>query len=210
MSAKLKSPYFQNLPHGFKETVPRNIIYYFWVSDIKQYFLSDRLKFSSGLLYRSCMRILLITIFEYSLVWGILYPLLITISKYSFGHEKTTIFMFIQYMSDIQYVLSGSLVVLMWDLETSKNFKNWFYSFDKWGWLCVIQYPVWWLILRYCYTYDIYKISLTENHWLLFLSVDLEYVNFSRYFRQFCLKASMPQHEQSLSVLNHKNHIVWL
>jgi hypothetical protein len=46
-----------------------------------------------------------------------------------FGQEKTTIFMFIQYMSHIQYVLSGSLVILMWDLETSKNFNNWFYSF---------------------------------------------------------------------------------
>ncbi len=113
-----------------------------------------------------CMRILLITIFmifKCSLVWGILYPLLISISEYSLA-KKTTIIMFIQYMSHTQYVLSGSIVGLMWDLETSWNFNNWFYSKDKWGWLCVIQYPVWWhLILRYCYTYDIYKISLTET-----------------------------------------------
>jgi hypothetical protein len=142
-------------------------------------------------------------------VWGILYPLLITISEYSFGQEKTTIFMFIQYMSHIQYVLSGSLVVLMWDLETSKNFNNWFYSFDKWGWLCVIQYPVWWLILRYCYTYDIYKISLTETIDFYF-SLQFQNMSISRYFRQLCLKASMPQHEQSVSVLNHKKHILWL
>ncbi len=45
-------------------------------------------------------------------------------------------------MSHIQYVLSGSIVGLMWDLETSWNFNIWFYSNDKWGWLCVIQYPV--------------------------------------------------------------------
>jgi hypothetical protein len=39
--------------------------------------------------------------------------------------------MVIQYMSYIQYMLSGSIVVLMGDLETSYNFNNWFYSNDN-------------------------------------------------------------------------------
>ncbi len=128
-----------------------------------------------------------------------------------FGQEKTTIFMFIQYMSHIQYVLSGSLVGLMWELETSWNFNDWFYSNDKWGWLCVIQYPVWWqLILRYCYTYDIYKISLTETIDLYF-SLQIQTMSISQdIFGNFVSKVSVPQHEQAVSVLNHKNHIVWL
>ncbi len=66
--------------------------------------------------------------------------------------------------------VSFTIVIPMWDLQTSKNFDSWFYSFDKWTWLCVIQYLVWWLILRYCYTYDIYKISLTETM-LTFISL---------------------------------------
>ncbi len=100
---------------------------------------------------------------------------LITISRFFFGQEKTTIFKVIQFMSHIQYML---LVVPMWDLETSWNFQNWFYSNDKWGWLCVIQYSVWWIVLRYCYTYDIYKISLTETIDFYFSLQYSEYVNF--------------------------------
>jgi hypothetical protein len=146
---------------------------------------------------------------KYSFVWGLPYLFPITIFKYFFGQENT-ISMFLQYMSHIQYVFSGSIVVPMWDLQTSKNFDSWFYSFDKWSWLCVIQYLVWWLILRYCYTYDIYKISLPEITMTFIFLCRFRICQFFKKFSATLFQASMPQHEQSVSVLKYKKHIVWL
>ncbi len=106
--------------------------------------------------------------------------------------------------------VSYTIVVPMWDLQTSKNFDSWFYSFDKWSWLCVIQYLVWWLILRYCYTYDIYKISLTEITSTFISLCRFRICQFLKIFSATLSQASMPQHEQSVSVLKHKKHVVWL
>jgi hypothetical protein len=115
---------------------------------------------------------------KYLFIWGSLFLImnfeifscvrtivcvLITISRYSFGQEKTTIFMVIQYMSHIQYIL---LVVLMWDLESS-----WRLALCNTIFCLVTNIKV---LLHVRYLQNIpYR-----NHWLLFLSAVSEYVNF--------------------------------
>ncbi len=93
-------------------------------------------------------------------------------------------YMFIQYMSHIQYVFRGSIFVQMWDLQTS-NFDKWLYSFDRWSWLCVIQYFVWLIILRYCYMYEIYKNIPSLNHITFITLCRFRICQFSRYVGNF-------------------------
>ncbi len=114
------------------------------------------------------------TIYVYNAIYDIHNPL-----------ARKIQYMFIQYiMSHIQYVLRGSIFVQMWDLQTP-NFDLWLYSIDRWSWLCVIQYFVWWLIIRYCYTYDIYKNIPSRNHITFITLCRFRICQFSRYFGNF-------------------------
>jgi hypothetical protein len=81
---------------------------------------------------------------------------------YSFGQENT-IFV---HTINVSYTICVFWINVYSDVRFTnfKNFDKWLYSFDRWSWLCVIQYFVWWLILRYCYTYDIYKNIPSRNH----------------------------------------------
>jgi hypothetical protein len=132
-----------------------------------------------------CMGILPITILEIFLCVRITVPvphhdIQIFLWPRKYNIYVHTISMFIQYMSHIQYVFSGSIVVPMWDLETSKNFDSWLYSFDKWSWLCVIQYLVWWLILRLLLDIRYLQNIPYRNHIDFYFSLQIQNMSISQ------------------------------
>ncbi len=71
-------------------------------------------------------------------------------------------------------------VCVSWIIKSSDvrftNLKLWHVTLficPRWLWLCVIQYFVLWLILRYCYTYNIYKNIPSRNH-IIFNSLQIQ------------------------------------
>jgi hypothetical protein len=101
-------------------------------------------------------------------IWSFYYPPLQT---YTFGYWNT-IYVHTIYVS---YTVCVSWINKSSDVRFT-NLKLWHVALficPRWLWLCVIQYFVWWLILRYCYTYDIYINIPSRNH-IIFNSVQIQ------------------------------------